>query len=175
MENYAAKQRIPQRRSRRSRKRTCNRRYANFAYIVSSPFTVALLKYVTDCRICWVLGFILGGGHFDPPLAHLPGSVWSHTVAFPRVTGYNQWREGYRTAGTVITVSAGVTMVCDSEQEGGGSHLTPSVFSCGVPSRTYSQAPVADRQFDHFTFTIFSSTSPFEKWLRCRGQRMSSA
>lgn len=100
--------------------------------------------------------------HFDPPLSHPPGAVWSHTVAFPRLaaatagTWHNQRREEGRSAGTVITVTAGGgTLLRDSRREGGGgNHLTPSVFSCGFTHRTYSPAPIANAQFTQFTSNV---------------------
>lgn len=89
--------------------------------------------------------------HFDPPLSHPPGAVWSHTVAFPRLaaatagTRHNQRREEGRSAGTVITVTAGGgALLRDSRREvgaGGGNHLTPSVFSCGFTHRHLQSGP----------------------------------
>lgn len=63
--------------------------------------------------------------HFDPPLCHPPGAVWSHAVAFPRPaaatagTQHNQRQEEGHSSGNVITVTAGGALLRDSRLEGG--------------------------------------------------------
>lgn len=68
-----------------------NCRYANFVCIVSPRLTVAIPTYLTDFHCYWVLvcWFSFLFWYFDPPLSHLPGAVWSHTVAFPRLAAEN--------------------------------------------------------------------------------------
>lgn len=158
MENYADRQKVlPCCCSRHNRTWTHNWCYANFVCIVSPLLTVAIRKYPTDFHCCWVLGCcFLSFWHLDPPLSHLPGAVWSHTVTFPHLaavtagTQHNQWWEEGLSAGTVITVTARGALLRDSRWEGGGNHLTPSV-SCGFPHRAHSP--------NLFSFPIFPSTS----------------